>query len=268
MSSEPIAGRRVLVTRPAERAAGLAAAIEAAGGAAVCQPTIEIAPVTPTTEAVAAAQAAVAILFTSPAAVAHGIPALQLDPEAAPALGAVGPATAAELRHHGFAPTIDPVGSHDSEGLLRSPALAAEQVRDRTVVIVRGEGGRAELARGLMARGATVHYAEVYRRERPRAPAAGWAAACDILSATSNEGLANLLAMVDQSERTVLLGRPLAVSSARIAAAARDAGFELEPEVADAAGDDGLLAAIRRCAARLATDRIAPQAPKGPSENA
>lgn len=253
MSADPIAGRRILVTRPAERAGGLAAAIESAGGAAVCQPTIEIAPVTPTADAIAAAHAAVALLFTSPAAVAHGVPALQLAPEAAPAVGAVGPATAAELRHHGLEPSIEPIGSHDSEGLLRSPALTTERVGEHTVVIVRGEGGRTELARGLMARGATVHYAEVYRRERPHAPAAGWAAACDILSATSNEGLANLLAMVDERERTILLDRPLAVTSARIAAAARDAGFAFEPEVAHEAGDEGLLAAIRRCAARLAT---------------
>lgn len=254
MSADPIAGRRILVTRPAERAGGLAAAIEAGGGTAVCQPTIEIAPVMPTADAIAAAHAAVAILFTSPAAVAHGLPALQLAREAAPAVGAVGPATAAELRRYGLEPSIEPIGSHDSEGLLRSPALTAERVRKHTVVIVRGEGGRAELARGLMARGATVHYAEVYRRERPHAPAAGWAAACDILSATSNEGLANLLAMVDERERAILFGRPLAVTSPRIAAAARDAGFTVEPEVAHEAGDEGLLAAIRRCAARLATD--------------
>lgn len=254
MSADPIAGRRVLVTRPAERAGGLAAAIEAAGGEAVCQPTLRIAPIEPTSAAVAAARAAAAILFTSPAAVAHGVDPLDLDPDNAPALGAVGPATAAELRRHGFAPTIEPVATADSEGLLRSPSLAADRVRDRAVVIVRGEGGRAELARGLMARGATVHYAEVYRRERPHAPAAGWAAACDILSATSNEGLANLLAMVDERERAILLGRPLAVTSARIAAAARDAGFAFEPEIAHEAGDEGLLAAIRRCAARLATN--------------
>lgn len=262
MNADPIAGRRILVTRPAERASGLATAIEQAGGVAVCQPTIEIAPVRPTATAVATAHEPVALLFTSPAAVVHGVAVLALDPQRAPAVGAVGPATAAELRRHGLEPTIEPLGSADSEGLLRAPALAADQVRDRRVVIVRGEGGRAELARGLMARGATVHYAEVYRRERPLAPAAGWAAACDILSATSNEGLANLLAMVDERERALLLDRPLAVTSERTAAAAREHGFTLEPQVADGPGDEGLLTALRRCAARLTA-----ASPNVPSDN-
>ncbi len=256
-----LAGRRVLVTRPAERAGGLIEAIEAAGATAVLLPTLAIVAVAPPAEALAAARAADAILFTSPAAVSHGIGPLGLDAGATAHIGAVGPATADALRAHGLAPGIEPVGAADSEGLLRSPLLAAERIGGRRVVIVRGGPGRETLPRGLMARGAEVHYADVYRRERPRAPAAGVAGACEILTATSNEGLANLLAMLDSRERAAVRERALAVTSARTAELARAQGFRHAPEVADQPGDAGLLAAVHRCAARLPPERR-PDAPE------
>ncbi|MDZ7748216.1 MAG: uroporphyrinogen-III synthase [Halofilum sp. (in: g-proteobacteria)] len=154
---------------------------------------------------------------------------------------------------------MEPVGSHDSEGLLRAPALAPARIAGRGVLIVRGEGGREHLATELMARGASVDYAEVYRRRRPQGLDPAVASGCDIVTVTSSEGLANLLAVLDEPARAHVLARPLAVTSERIAARAREHGFTWPPRVAPEPGDAGLLQAIRRCVAAL---------PEGPSEPA
>ncbi len=259
MADEPLRGRRVLVTRPAERAEGLIQAIEAAGGAARRFPVIEIEPCPLPWAAPGTPLQYGAMLFVSPAAVAHGVEALALTPAFAPPIGAVGAATRAALTERGFAVAIEPVDSQDSEGLLRAPALAADRVAGRRVLIVRGEGGREDLAEGLMARGAAVDYAEVYRRRRPEGLDPTVATECDVVTATSTQGLANLLALLDESVREWVLGRPLAVNSQRIAKAAREHGFALAPFVAPEPGDAGLMAAIRAAAATLA---------QGPSESA
>lgn len=249
MASAPLQGYRVLVTRPAERADGLAARIEEAGGIALRLPVIAIEPVDrrPAVDV----PGYDIVLFVSPAAVSHGVDALGLLPGTAPALGAVGPATAEALRVRGFEVTIEPPDSADSEGLLHAPALARAAIAGRHVLVVRGEGGREALAEGLLARGAAVEHAEVYRRTRPPAPEPALAAGCDIVTVTSNEGLANLLAMLDAPTRAAVLEKPLAVLARRTAGRARAAGFAGPVETAPRAGDIGLLEAVLRCADTL-----------------
>ncbi len=259
MAHEPLRGRRVLVTRPAERAQGLVRAIEAEGGIARRFPVIEIEPLTSALARRDVAFEYAAILFVSPAAVAHGLAPLGLTPGLAPPIGAVGAATRAALTEQDFEVTIEPVESQDSEGLLRAPGLAPERIAGRRVLIVRGEGGREDLAEGLMARGAAVDYAEVYRRRRPSGLDPRIAADCDVVTATSTEGLTNLLALLDDTSRQCVLARPLAVNSQRIASAARAHGFVQAPFVAPEPGDAGLMAALRAAAAIL---------DQGPSESA
>lgn len=238
------------MTRPRERAAGLVLAIERAGGIAVRFPVIEIEPLESSVGTGDGPDHDV-IVFVSPAAVAHGVSAVVPRQWGPSALAAVGQATARALRDAGHEVDIEPVGSEDSEGLLRAPALARARVSGRRVLIVRGEGGREHLAQSLMARGAAVDYAEVYRRRRPVGLEPALATGCDIVTATSVEGLANLLAVLDQGSRKTVLKRPIAVNSQRLAVRARTSGFERMPCVASTPGDSGLLEAIRRCAAAL-----------------
>lgn len=259
MAAEPLRGRRVLVTRPAERAEGLVRAIEAAGGVARRFPVIEIEPCPLPWAGPDTPIQYSAILFVSPAAAAHGVEALGLTPGFAPPIGAVGAATWAALTERGFAVAIEPVESQDSEGLLRAPELAADRIAGRSLLIVRGEGGREDLAEGLMARGAAVDYAEVYRRRRPVGLDPAVAADCDIVTATSTEGVANLVALLDEAAREQVRRRPLAVNSERIAAAAGAHGFVQASFVAPEPGDAGMMAAIRAAAATL---------DQGPSESA
>lgn len=256
-ANDPLAGHAVLVTRPAERAEGLVARIEAAGARPLRMPVIEILPRAldwrPRPWAYAAA------LFVSPAAVSHGVPALGLTPRAAPPLGAVGPATAQALEQRGFRVDIGPGRSGDSEGLLEDPALARERIAGRAVLIVRGEGGRERLASDLVERGAQVDYAEVYRRARPSRYDPEVVGACDLVTATSTEGLRNLLAMVPEPEGARLRGLPLAVAGERIATAARELGFSGPVISARQPGDEGLMQALRLCAEQAGHPLAPPQ---------
>ena len=238
--ARPLAGVAVLVTRPAERAGGLAAVLERRGARVVHSPVIEIRPV-------ASSRAPEPgrydlLLFVSPAAVEHG-GRLAAGADAPP-VGAVGPGTAAALAERGIDTAILARTSNDSEGLLAHPALAGERVAGRRVLIVRGEGGRPHLGEQLMARGATVDYAEVYRRSRPTALDPAAPAACDIVTLTSNEGAQNLLALVDATTRRALLQRPVAVASERTARRARELGFAGPVEVAGGADDDTMGRAV------------------------
>lgn len=242
---QPLAGRRVLVTRPAERSAGLIERIRAAGGEPIAFPVIEIVPLAlpplPDTREFAA------VLFVSPAAARYGAALLQSPGARPPPVGAVGPATAAALEATGLRVDIRTDATPNSEGLLACAALGAERVRGRRVLIVRGKGGRERLASGLVERGATVEYAEVYRRARPSRYDPELASGYDIATATSVEAVDNLLAMVPAGERDRMLQRPLAVAAQRIADHARRCGFTGRVVTAADAGDEALMAAIVQC---------------------
>lgn len=240
----PLAGLSILVTRPRERAGELIDRLAALGARPVAWPVIEIQPV-PWSGARDAGGYDV-VIFTSPAAVQHGSDGMDL--RGTFAVAGVGPATTAALRERGFGVTVEPVETNDSEGLLAHPALAPERVSGRHVLIVRGEGGRGLIGRSLVARGARVDYAEVYRRARPAGPAPAEAARCDMITVTSNEGMTNLVAMIEPVARTTMLGRPLVVASERGAAGAREAGFAGPIAVARGADSDSIVAAAEELA--------------------
>lgn len=236
-----LAGLQVLVTRPAERAAGLVRAICELGGTPLACPTliIEPAPMPPSVSG-----AVDIVLFVSPAAVAYGAQHVLADCASAPEFGGVGPATIRALVERGWAPTIEPVDGNDSEALLALDALAAERVAGRSVVIVRGSGGRALLGDELRARGASVQYVEVYRRRAPAAVDGELAARADIVTVTSVEGLENLLAGLAEPERGMVLRKPLVTSGARVSEVAGTAGFRGRIVTAISPADHHMAAAL------------------------
>lgn len=237
----PLAGRAVLVTRPAHQADGLAQAIRAAGGEAVVFPalTIEAVPVAELAGPLAQLAGADIVIFISPNAAQFGMAAIGTLP-AGVIVFAVGPGTARALQARGVA-AVTPDGQ-DSEALLALPALHA--VAGKRVVIVRGVGGRPLLADTLAARGATVHFLECYRRGRPDADAASllarWrAGGVDAVTVASAETLANLAALLGEGGRDLLAATPLFAPHEKIADAARR--FGLTQVVATAGGDAGLI---------------------------
>lgn len=245
MSALPLAGVGVLVTRPRARAAALARRIEAAGGKAHVYPAIEILPPSDPArfEAILAALKDLHwAIFVSPTAVERAFAAL---PAAAwpPTLrfAAVGEGSAQALARHGIADILRPAAGADSEALLALPALA--DMAGRRVAIFRGEGGRELLGATLAARGATVSYAEGYRRAPPGGDPAPllalWhAGGIGAVTVTSIEALDNLARWLGEEGRARLLSTPLFALHERIAERARALGVA---SVVSAAPDDAAL---------------------------
>lgn len=246
-------GLAVLVTRPREEAAGLARAIEAAGGAALGWPAIEIEAlddIGPARRCLAGLRPGETLVFVSRNAVRHGWPLLpgQL-PAGALTLVAVGRGTAAALHALGASQVHVPAGRADSDGMLALPVLAPARVRGQRVVIVRGRGGREALAEGLRARGARVEYAEVYARRPARAPLGprlrGSMPGATVV--TSAEALEHWVGQVRYEGLEALLQRPLVLVSERLRERARALGVAGPLTVATGADSTALVEAL--CAA-------------------
>lgn len=230
----PLAGKRILVTRPRELAPELAALIAAAGGEPVLYPAIEIVDAEDASAARACLARAAAFdlaVFVSPSAVRKGF-ALHAGPWPA-RIAAVGEGTRRALEANGVRDVIAPTARADSEALLARPEL--QRMQGRRVLIVRGAGGRELLGATLGARGAQVEYAECYRRARPAAPPP--AGALDGACVTSGEALENLVALLGQERLRPL---PIFVPHERVARRARELG--LAAPVVAGPGDAQMLA--------------------------
>ncbi len=257
MSSGPLSGRGIVITRPREHALSLAEHIRAAGGDPVLFPTIEIMPA----ENPGAVAALVARLdefqlaiFVSPTAAIRGcgmVGASRAWPSGL-RVAAVGAGTAQALEERGFNAVIAPAGEADSEALAALPEL--QDLRGRSVVIFRGQGGREWLRARLEARGARVEYAECYRRARPDADASGLLArwqrgGIEAVSITSAEGLANFLEMLGPTGAGYLRATPVFVPHSRIVTAAER--FGVRRIIVTGRGDDRTVAEIAAFFARV-----------------
>jgi uroporphyrinogen-III synthase len=265
-----LAGRTVLVTRPAHQTAALVDMIDAAGGVAFAFPAldIEVVPVEALAAPLAQLRNADIAIFISPNAAQFGMAAIHAGGglPAATEVFAVGPGTARALQAAGVSDVITPgerplpnplplageganVGlrppkaiNHDSEALLALPQL--QDMAGKRVVIIRGVGGRALLADTLTARGAEVHFLECYRRVRPQVDAAPllarWqAGGIDAVTVTSVETLRNLAALLGEAGAPLLAATPLFAPHEKIAEAARR--FGIARVIATPGGDAGLM---------------------------
>lgn len=247
-----LTGLGVLVTRPAHQADGLCALIEQQGGTAYRFPVLEILdPLDP-----GPLQAVATRLddydwavFISANAVDRALGSILAvrDWPSHTRIAVIGRRSAQALRQHGLEADLFPTRQFDSEGLLALPAM--QQVRDRRVVIFRGDGGREYLAETLRQRGAQVDYIEAYRRARPAVdPApllARWRRGdIDIVVVNSAESLNNLVALIGEAGNERLRRTQLLVVSERQVPLAQQLGFELPPWVADNATDPAVLQAL------------------------
>ena len=248
--TQPLAGKGIVVTRPAHQAPALARLIGAAGGRPILFPVIEIRDVEdprPFLEMVDRLDEFDLAVFISPNAVSRAIPPI-LERRALPPrlkVAAIGGASVRALAGYGVSGVIAPRDRYDSEALLELPELVAAP--GMRVVIFRGQGGRELLGETLSARGAQVEYAECYRRARPDldpAPlVAAWTSSkLDAITVTSSDGLRNLHEMVGESGRRHLLRTPLFAPHPRIAATAH--GLAIGKVIVTGPGDEGLLAGL------------------------
>lgn len=246
MGGQPLAGRSIVVTRPAGQADGLCAALEALGAEPLCFPLLTIAPVADPAPLQAMARHLGEFslaFFVSPNAVRFALDAmLPVAPwPAGLKVATVGKGSEAALAERGFTGVIAPSIGFDSESVLALPAFQVDAVNGRRVLVLRGDGGRDLLGDTLTARGARVEYLTCYHRGGPADdPAPLVERACagrlDALTLTSSEGVAHLLALPGVD---MLKAVPVFVPHPRIAAAAEEGGFA--QVVLTGPGDRGLI---------------------------
>ncbi len=256
MPDEPagrqLTGLRILVTRPRDQARNLCRLIEEAGGQALAIPALEIRAIAdpePARALVDRLEEFDLAVFISANAVEHGhrLVSARGGWPARLKLAVVGKRSAEALVRHGLYADICPTQAYNSEALLAEEEMW--QVAGKKIIIFRGEGGRELLARTLKERGASVYYAEVYRRVIPEDSSAQLnrllrEGGADIMVVSSNEGMQNLYEITAEENRDRLLRTPMVVMSHRNAMFACKLGFIHEPVVASLSSDEGLVAAI------------------------
>ncbi|MGZ5533920.1 MAG: uroporphyrinogen-III synthase [Methylobacter sp.] len=248
-----LSGVRVLVTRPEHQAENLSRLIEEHGGVAVRFPALAIIP----QDDVGGIRSTLAnpdkfewIIFISANAVNF---ALKANSGKIPGtkfvrFAAVGRSTTQAMNMAGLPVDLMPENEYNSEALLAMPQL--QQVVGPRFLIIRGEGGREQLATTLRSRGAEVNYLEVYKRIIPHidsSPIVELLAQrnLDIITVTSAEALQNLNVMLGENNKLLSL-IPLVVVSDRIRCIAADMGFN-RITVTDSPIDTAILETVIKC---------------------
>lgn len=261
-ADKPLQALRVLVTRPPGRAEALIAAIQARGGQVTHIPLLTVVPLHAQRDAAICetAKQHILALATYHCVIAISVNALHFG---MPWIAAhwspppphirwygIGAATLAAFAEYGIA-AHGGGAAMNSEALLALPEL--QHLRGQRILILRGVGGREQLAAVLRERGAQVDYIECYRRCEPdldagqRAQLQGMA--FDAICVNSNETLQNLWQCLPPPAQQSARARALIAPSARVADAARALGFQCVI-AADNAGTEATLAAllnIHRC---------------------
>jgi uroporphyrinogen-III synthase len=245
-----LAGRHVVVTRPAGQAAHFATALIEAGAIPVLYPVLEIRDIEDTAPVLDAAirlDTFDLAVFVSPNAIEKAL-ALILPRRTWPTglrVAALGKSSERELARNGIHDVISPALRFDSEALLELPELT--DVRGKRVIIFRGDGGREVLGDTLKSRGAAIEYVTCYRRTRPQLDPAPllklWEVGqLDAVTLTSSEGLRNFSDMLGRLGQAWLKKTPAFVPHLRIAGQAQALG--LTKVIATEPGDDGLMAGL------------------------
>jgi uroporphyrinogen III methyltransferase/synthase len=268
----------VVVTRPSGQSAALLALLEHAGFESIEFPLIDIGPVADAAPLHAALGELYApaplgfalVVFVSPNAIDHAFAALSSAWPLQIPIGVVGPGSVAALARQGVAPPayriISPAAGamvtetptdprYDSEALYAAieAHFGHDGLKDKRILIVRGDGGREWLADALSASGAKVEKVAAYRRIVPEPSMRDWERIHALLAGephawllTSSEGVRNLEELAREhltvDETLTLKHAPLVTPHPRIAEAARQAGFDRI--TVSGAGDERIVQAL------------------------
>ena len=239
-----------MVTRPLAQAATLVQQLSELGATPIVFPCIEITAIDS-----ASALAALPVdldqidlfIFVSSNAVQHAfaqIPYLNQQTALSKTFACTGQSTAQTLHRRGVAQVIAPDQGYDSESLLRLPAM--NRLQNKTVLIVKGVGGRTKLNDTLRSRGAAVYSLDVYRRQLPTDVNLGAIqSAPDVILFSSSESVENMLKIIPAHQHRYVLHCQTIAGHARIAAKVTSLGFEKLPIIAANPSDPAMLTALK-----------------------
>jgi uroporphyrinogen-III synthase len=246
----PLAGRHIVVTRPAGQAAHLASALVALGAKPVLFPVLAIHDIEDPNSLLDAAVRLDSFdwaVFVSQNAVDKAL-AVILAKRPWPArlrTATVGRSSEQALAGFGITDVVAPRERFDSEALLELPEL--QDMAGKRVIVFRGDGGRELLGDTLKERGAEVEYVTCYRRGKPDLDPAPllklWNdGGLDAITVTSSEGLHNLFDMIGKLGQTWLKRTPVFVPHQRIAEQAHNLGCQ--DVILTGPADDGLVTGL------------------------
>ena len=153
---------KVLITRPEKKATALALLLNQQGINCIIQPLFDYHPLADKRQSQQLLTTSDIIIFVSVAAVEFAHVSFNANNWHYQHVIAVGAATKAALSAINIENIIAP-SQENSEGLLNTPLLN-DNINNKTITIVRGNGGREHLATQLEKRGANVSYLESYQR--------------------------------------------------------------------------------------------------------
>lgn len=224
-------GLRILNTRPLEQGLLLTDAILAAGGIPIILPALSIEPIPETwLKKLPDLNSIHQALFISPNAVKYFFETLknyQITWPTTIEVIAIGNASAKILTQWGVHTDGLPAIA-DSEHLLQLKSL--QHVADKSILLVKGEGGRTEIANTLRSRGAQLISVSVYRRTLPKTSPQRLQSlwqddAVDIILFTSQQAIHNIFALFGEDARDWLCSKSCIVVSERLAEIARSLGI-------------------------------------------
>lgn len=263
MTNQPLAGKRVLVTRPPHQASSFSKKLRALGAEPVEFPTIGIAPAEdggPLDQAIAEIVSYDWLIVTSANAVAPFWERLKAARKDARALagvhiGAIGPRTAAELERIGLVADFVP-DTYVAEAVVEQIGDVAGQ----RILLPRSHIARAALVEGLMAKGAIVNEVTAYRTVAGDPSDAAWQRLRDgqinVATFTASSAVRNFAEMLDDEAGELLRDALIACIGPITAATAAEYGIRVDI-VAEEHTIDGLLDAIvAACANAEGADSI------------
>lgn len=237
---------KILITRPAHQAHELAIKIKHSNGIAICFPSLEIVatPIKPLALVLKKLPIYDFVLFISPNSVfkaAYTLHKLWPDWPSDVKTVATGPGTVFALKQHKLPTDYYPEKDFNGTGLLALPVL--QDLKQKKILILKGQGGRFYLAKALKSRGADISRLNVYKRQLPdldknNIPDKN---AADVIICTSNSGLKNLVFLLYPSWQDILFEKQLLVISPRIADSAKKLGFVKPPLISDNASNTAIL---------------------------
>lgn len=245
----------VFISRPLNEAEELAAMLAPLGLEAVIQPAFDYHPVDARNDApeafaeLEAARSSDLLIFTSPRAVAMGLPQLPREILWRVRVAAIGPATANALGAGGVQVDVKARNGYTSEALLET--LARESVAapdERSAFIMAAPGGRQALADGLDRLGWRTRFIMVYKSlpaELDRGALAALAEAAGLVSVwTSGNAMTALSQRLPPAIWFQICQGEWVVISERLQRLARAYGPS-RVHLAGGPGNSAILAAIR-----------------------